>query len=73
MASTASKRDLRLDRPIDLSSRAFLENKEDWYGQIRAERRVADGRISLMRVKLVSRYEDCRFVLTDPRFVRASS
>ncbi len=62
--------ELRLDRPIDLASRDFLLNKESWYPLIRDEAPVADGRISLMRLKLVSRYEDCRFVLTDERFVR---
>ncbi|MCR9096597.1 MAG: cytochrome P450 [bacterium] len=61
---------LRLDRPIDLASRDFLHHKEAWYARLRDESPVADGRVSLMRLKLVSRYEDCRFVLTDPRFVR---
>ena len=61
---------LRLDRPIDLASREFARNKEAWYAAMRDEAPVAQGRISLMRMTLVSRYEDCRFVLTDERFVR---
>lgn len=61
---------IRLDRPIDLASPGFFQDRERLYERLRETRPVADGRISLVRVKLVTRYEDCRRVLTDPRFVR---
>ncbi len=72
MAAESSLRapEFRPDRAIDLASPDFVRNKEAWYARMREEAPVAQGRISLMRVTLVSRYEDCRFVLTDPRFVR---
>ena len=69
-ATSESTPELRTDRPIDLASPDFARNQEAWYARMRDEAPVAPGRISLMRFTLVSRYEDCRFVLTDERFVR---
>ena len=69
-AASVAPTGVRVDRPIDLASDDFARHKTDWYAAMREEAPVADGRISLMRLKLVSRYEDCRLVLTDPRFVR---
>ena len=58
------------DRPIDLASREFAENKYDWYRWLLENAPAGRGRISILRVNLVARYEDCRTVLTDPRFLR---
>ncbi len=57
-------------RPIDLSSPEFNEHKYDWYRWALEEAPVCLGKISVMKVSLVSRYDDCRMVLTDQRFVR---
>lgn len=55
---------------LDLSSKAYHERKDEVRASLLAGDRVVDAKISLFRFKAVSRYEDCRFVLTDPRFVR---
>jgi cytochrome P450 len=58
------------DTPIDLASREFAENKYDWYRWMLENAPASRGKISILRVNLVARYEDCRTVLTDPRFLR---
>jgi len=57
-------------RPVDLAGADFTDHKYAWYRWMLEEAPVCRGRISLLRIHLVARYEDCRFVLTDPRFVR---
>ena len=56
--------------PVDLNSQAFHDHKYLWYGWMREEAPVCTGKISIMKVTLVSRYDDCKMVLSDPRFVR---
>ena len=59
-----------LQFPIDLGSRAFAEQKyARFYPRLLESAPVCPGRISLLKLQLVSRYEDCRFVLSDERFV----
>ncbi|MEM9174661.1 MAG: cytochrome P450 [Myxococcota bacterium] len=70
MTAAEAAPEIPTDRPIDLASRAFRRHADEGYARLREDAPVADGRVSLMRIKLVSRYEDCRLVLTDPRFVR---
>src|SRR5574338_180476 len=56
--------------PLRLSSRAFADCKFDHYRWLLEHAPACRGRIGLLRVNLVARYDDCRAVLTDPRFVR---
>ncbi len=60
-------------RPVNLIGRDFATHKYEVYEGLRERAPVSPGRISLMRVTLLSRYDDCRAVLTDPRFVRNRS
>lgn len=55
---------------VDLSGRDFTRHKYAWYSEWTESTPVLEGRISVLKMKLVTRYEDCRFVLSDPRFVR---
>jgi len=57
-------------RPVDLNSAAFHDHKYAWYEWMREEAPVCGGKISIMKVTLVSRYDDCKMVLSDPRFMR---
>jgi cytochrome P450 len=57
-------------RPINLGTPAFAKHKYDWYRWMLEEAPVCQGKISVMKINLVARYEDCRMVLTDDRFVR---
>ena len=57
-------------RPIDLAGASFCDHKYDWYRWMLEEAPVFTGKISIMKIDLVSRYEDCRMVLTDDRFIR---
>jgi cytochrome P450 len=55
---------------VDLASRDFAEHKYDWYRWLLENQPACRARISVLRVNLVARYDDCRTVLTDPRFLR---
>ena len=57
-------------RPVDLNGSAFHDHKYAWYEWMREEAPVCAGKISIMKVTLVSRYDDCKMVLGDPRFLR---
>lgn len=59
-----------IKQPVSLSSQQFAENKLAYYRWLREEAPVHCGRISIMKVYFVSRYEDCVQVLKDPRLVR---
>lgn len=58
------------NKPISLNDPDFHRNKYEWYRWMLEEVPVCQGKISLLKVNLVTRYEDCRMVLTDERFVR---
>lgn len=70
MVATAAPATFDAGRPISLSGRDFTRHKYDWYPWMLEEAPVCEGRISGMKIHLVCRYEDCRGVLTDERFVR---
>jgi cytochrome P450 len=59
--------------PLNLSSRDFVERKFEHYQWLLEHGPACRGRIALLRVNLVARYDDCRSLLTDPRFVRNRS
>ena len=54
----------------NLSSRAFADKPYEHYGWLREHAPVYEGRVSVLRVVLLSRYDDCVAMLKDPRFVR---
>jgi cytochrome P450 len=56
-----------------MGSPEFVQHKYAWYRWMLEEAPVCQGKISLMKIHLVSRYDDCRMVLTDERFVRNRS
>jgi len=68
-AAVRSEGDLRF--PIDLSGGDFAAQKyTHFYPRLLESAPVCSGRISLLKLQLVSRYEDCRLVLSDERFIR---
>lgn len=56
--------------PLDLASQAFAENKYEYYAWLRENAPVADGKVSIIKLKLLSRYDDCVALMKDPRFIR---
>ena len=70
MAAAASPLAVEIPRPFDMASPAFHADRPAWYRALHEQGPVVDARISVLRLKLVTGYEDCRFVLTDERFVR---
>jgi cytochrome P450 len=70
MVAAASQQIFDASRPIDLTGRFFADNKYDWYREALEQAPVCVGKISVMKLNLVLRYEDCRMLLTDDRFVR---
>jgi cytochrome P450 len=70
MAAATPLPEFDVRRPIDLGKSAFHDHKYAWYEWMREEAPVCTGKVSVMKVTLVSRYDDCKMVLGDPRFVR---
>ena len=70
MTAAAIPKRFDTGRPINLGDADFVRNKYDWYRWLLEEAPVSRGKISVMKVNLVARYDDCRMVLTDERFVR---
>ena len=70
MATPAALDQTTLKHPIDISSPAFIEHKEAYYRWLREQAPVYKGKLSLLNVYLLSRYDDCVAMLKDPRFVR---
>ena len=60
--------DLRL--PVDVASAHFADNRARYFQWLRDEAPVHRGRVSVMRMWFLSRYDDCWALLRDPRFVR---
>lgn len=61
---------LETGRPLNLLDPHFIEHKYAYYDWLRQNAPVHIGKISVMRVQLLSRYHDCVALLKDPRFVR---
>lgn len=70
MAAPAISHTFDASRPINIASPEFGTHKYEWYRWMLEEAPVCQGRISLLKVHLVARYDDCRMVLTDDRFIR---
>ena len=59
-----------LSRPINLTSREFVNHKFEWYEQIREKRPVHRARIGPITLYTVSRYKDCTDLLKNPLVFR---
>jgi cytochrome P450 len=70
MAIHAALDHMTIKHPIDISSPAFIQHKETYYRWLRAEAPVYKGKLSIISIYLLSRYDDCVAMLKDPRFVR---
>ncbi|HAA57052.1 MAG TPA: cytochrome P450 [Myxococcales bacterium] len=57
--------------PINISAKAFIDDKYKYYDWMRREAPVYRGKFGPFRSYLLCRYEDCDFVLRDPRFIRS--
>lgn len=60
----------KLKIPPDLNSKEFSNNKYEYYKWLREEAPVFKGKLSVIDVYAISRYDDCVRTLKDPRFVR---
>lgn len=70
MVAAASEQQFDASRPIDLGSANFSDHKFDWYRWMLEESPACMGKLSVLKISLVTRYDDCRLVLTDERFIR---
>jgi cytochrome P450 len=71
VVATDSDRSLDLKHPLNLSGQEFADRKYEIYEWLREEAPVYKARIfSLLKIHLLSRYDDCMALLKDPRFVR---
>ena len=59
--------------PLNLSDPDFVSHKSAYFSWMREEAPVCRAKISVMKIFLVSRYEDCVQLLRDDRFVRNRS
>ncbi len=61
---------LKIKHPLNVASKNFTANKYAYYHWLREEAPLYKGKIMVINVYFLSRYEDCLSVLKDPRFVR---
>lgn len=57
-------------QPIKPTSKHYLARQSEYHQWMRTQAPVCTGKVLWMRTYFVSNYEDCNFVLKDPRFVR---
>jgi cytochrome P450 len=62
-----------LTKSVNLSGTDFINNKYQYYEQIREERPVHRAKISVLTVYTLARHEDCSNILKDPRVLRNRS
>ncbi|AZI43468.1 cytochrome P450 [Deinococcus psychrotolerans] len=62
-----------LSRPLNVFSREFARNKYEYYRLLREHSPVHKGKLAVLDVYLLSRYDDCAALLKDPRLVRDRS
>ncbi|MBE9063419.1 cytochrome P450 [cf. Phormidesmis sp. LEGE 11477] len=68
MVTTQTTQKLQL--PLDLNSKEFVNNKYEYYKWMQEEAPVFHGKLSFLDTYILSRYDDCVSFLKDPRFVR---
>ena len=57
-------------KPLNIGSEDFARHKYEYYAYLRAHLPVARGRLAMLKVNMVARYEDCQALVKDPRFGR---
>lgn len=57
-------------RPINFVGKAFSANKYAYYAWLREHAPVYRGKMAILNIYFVSRYDDCVRLLKDPRFAR---
>ena len=57
-------------QPITITGKHYLSHQAEYHRWMRESAPVCIGKLYWMEAYLVSRYEDCNFVLKDSRFVR---
>ena len=62
--------DTALKLPVNLMGKEFINDKQKYYRWLHANERVHKGKMSLLPVYMVHRYDDCVSLLKDPRVVR---
>lgn len=70
MIQTDSLSTDQLKLPINLTNAHFGNNKRSYYKWLRENEPVHRGKLAIMNITLLSRYEDCVNILKDPRIVR---
>lgn len=73
MLVTGELTEVEIKHPINLTSSDFNLNKYAYYKWLREEAPVYKGKMSLLNVYFISRYEDCVNILKDPRIIRNRS
>ena len=61
---------INLNKPVNIFSREFARHKNEYYQALREQSPVHKGKLAILDVYLLSRYDDCVALLKDPRFVR---
>ncbi len=61
---------MEIRTPVNLMSKAFIENKLAHYKWLRENSPVHKGKLSVINIYFLSRYDDCVSILKDPRIVR---
>jgi len=69
LASSAHP-DPGLKHPMNLGSQEFADRKYEIYEWLREEAPLYQAKVTILKVHVVARYDDCVALLKDPRFVR---
>jgi cytochrome P450 len=70
MNAIATPLSLDPSKPVPISSADFATNKYAYYRAMLEGPRIWTGKIAVLKLKLLTRFEDCEALLRDPRFVR---
>ena len=70
IANIRKRNSAEIQLPLNLSKKAYHNNKYAYYKYLREHEPVHKGKFSLLDAYFVSRYEDCVSLLKDPRIVR---
>ena len=54
--------------PLDLNTREFHDNRQAHYKWLREKQPVCEASVSIMKVFVLSRHEDCLNILKDDRY-----
>jgi len=70
MNAIATPLSLDPSKPVHVSRADFSTNKYAYYRAMLEGPRMWTGKIAVLKLKLLTRFEDCEALLRDPRFVR---